>query len=159
MSHLSAVEKVIAALARHGIKMEVKQFPQGTRTAQEAADAIGTDVGQIVKSLVFLAGDSPVLSLVSGANLADTDKLSRLFGAEVSRAHPQIVRDATGFAIGGVPPCGHDTELPTVIDRDLMQHERVYAAAGTPFTVFGIEPEDLVRVSGGRVADVAVDEK
>lgn len=153
----SAVERVQAALQERGVRAHILEFPQGTRTAQEAADAIGTEVGQIVKSLVFVAGDEPVLILVSGAHLADTKKLGRVFGTKVKRADADTVRQATGFAIGGVAPVGHIRSLTTLIDDNLLQYELVYAAAGTPYSVFPITPEDLVRVTGGRVADVVVE--
>lgn len=152
-----AVQRVQAALTEHGVNSEILEFPQGTRTAQEAADAIGTEVGQIVKSLVFVAGDEPVLILVSGAHLADTNKLEQLFGVPVKRADARTVREATGFAIGGVAPVGHTSRLTTVIDENLMRYERVYAAGGTPYVVFPITPDDLARVTGGRVADVVVE--
>lgn len=154
-SSLPATERVLAVLVKHGVNVTIQEFPQGTRTAQEAADAIGTDVGQIVKSLVFVAGEQPILVLVSGSNMADTNKLSALLDAEVKRADAQLVREATGFAIGGVPPVGHSSPLTTLIDEDLLKYDVVHAAAGTPFAVFAIEPQRLVRISGGRVADVA----
>lgn len=157
MSVSSAVERVQAALSEHGVETEILEFPQGTKTAQEAAAAIGTDVAQIVKSLVFVAGEDPVLVLVSGAHMADTGKLAREFGAPVRRADAETVRRATGFAIGGVAPVGHTSPLRTLIDDNLMNYDVVYAAAGTPFSIFPIAPDELVRVTGGRVADVAVD--
>lgn len=157
MRQSPALERVRAALRRHGVNTEILEFPQGTRTARDAAEAIGTAVGQIVKSLVFVAGDEPVLILVSGAHLADTEKLGRLLGTPVQRADADVVRQATGFAIGGVAPVGHIAPLTTLIDENLLRYEVVYAAAGTPFAVFPITPADLVRVTGGRVADVVVD--
>lgn len=156
---LPATERVEAALAEYGIDVEIKEFPEGTRTAQEAADAIGTDVGQIVKSLVFAADDEPILVLVSGSNMADTEKLGELLNAKVKRVDAQVVREATGFAIGGVPPVGHVSPLTTLIDEDLLQYDIVHAAAGTPFAVFAIEPQQLVEVSSGRVADVAQEDR
>lgn len=154
MATSSAVKRVKAALEKHGVSTEILEFPQGTRTAQEAADAVGTDVGQIVKSLVFLAGHEPVLILVSGAHRADTDKLARLLGVPVKQADADMVRKATGFAIGGVAPVGHTLPLETIIDENLMRYDQVYAAAGTPFAVFPITPAELARITGGRVADV-----
>jgi prolyl-tRNA editing enzyme YbaK/EbsC (Cys-tRNA(Pro) deacylase) len=149
------VERVAAAAARAGLELEVRRFPEGTRTAADAARAIGCEVAQIVKSLVFVADDSPVLALVSGANLADTDALARELGAAtVRRATGDEARTATGYAIGGVPPFGHATSTAVVVDRDLLRHEVVWAAAGLPDAVFPITPDDLVRASGGRVADV-----
>lgn len=154
-SRVPATERVRTVLVEHGVDVTIDEFPEGTRTAQEAADAIGTEVGQIVKSLVFVADADPILVLVSGANMADTGKLGALLDAKVNRADARLVRDATGFAIGGVPPVGHTSPLTTIIDEDLLQYDVVYAAAGTPFAVFGIDPRQLVRISGGRVADVA----
>jgi prolyl-tRNA editing enzyme YbaK/EbsC (Cys-tRNA(Pro) deacylase) len=113
-------------------------------------------VGQIVKSLVFMAGDAPILALVSGANRVDLDKLARAAGTDaVRRADGDEARAATGFAIGGVPPFGHSTSLAVLVDRDLASHERLWAAAGLPDAVFAIAPDDLVRASGGRVVDIA----
>ncbi|MFO7266105.1 MAG: YbaK/EbsC family protein [Limnochordales bacterium] len=151
------LERVLAALREKGVDTQVLEFPQGTRTAQEAAVAVGTSVGQIVKSLVFVAGEEPVLVLVSGAHLADVRKLEREFGAPVRRADAETVREATGFAIGGVAPVGHLRPLRTLIDENLLKYDVVYAAAGTPYAIFPIAPAELVRITGGRVADVVVD--
>src|SRR5690606_8900339 len=130
----------------------------GTRTAEDAARAVGCDVRQIVKSLVFVADNRPVVALVSGTNRLDPAKLGRAVGAtEVRRADGDEARAATGFAIGGVPPFGHVTRLPVVVDRDLLDHEQLWAAAGLPDAVFSIGPDDLVRASGGTVADLAVE--
>jgi len=155
MSASLAVERVRAALREKGVDTEIMEFAQSTRTAQEAADAIGTSVAQIVKSLVFVAGGQPFLALVSGANQADTGKLSALMCAPVERADARTVREATGFAIGGVPPVGHAKSLVTYIDEDLLKFEEVYAAAGTPHHIFRITPQDLVRITGGRVVALA----
>lgn len=155
MSASLAVERVRAALREKGVDTEIMEFAQSTRTAQEAADAIGTSVAQIVKSLVFVAGGQPFLALVSGANQADTGKLSALMGAPVARADARTVREATGFAIGGVPPVGHAKSLVTYIDEDLLKFEEVYAAAGTPHHIFRITPQELVRITGGRVVALA----
>jgi len=155
MSAALAVERVRAALLDKGVDTEIVHFAQSTRTAQEAADAIGTSVGQIVKSLVFVAGGQPILALVSGANQADTDKLAALLGAPVERADARTVREATGFAIGGVPPVGHATAMTTFIDEDLLQYDEVFAAAGTPHHIFRIVPRELVRITGGQVVALA----
>ncbi|HEY8416943.1 MAG TPA: YbaK/EbsC family protein [Limnochordales bacterium] len=155
MSASLAIERVRAALQEKGVNTQIVEFEQSTRTAQEAAEAIGTSVGQIVKSLVFVAGGQPFLALVSGANQADTDKLGALMGAPVERADARTVREATGFAIGGVPPVGHTTPLVTFIDEDLLQYDEVYAAAGTPHAIFRITPAELVRITGGRVVALA----
>lgn len=151
----ASVARVVAALAALGVEAQVTEFPQSTRTADEAAAAIGAEVGQIVKSLVFVAGDRPILALVSGTNRADPEKLAALAGAPISRADADAVRAATGFSIGGVPPVGHTTPLPTYLDRDLLRYETVWAAAGTPNAVFPITPAELERITGATVADLA----
>ncbi len=149
------VQRVVTALAEAGVQTEVREFAASTRTAEDAANALGTTVGQIVKSLVFLAGDRPILVLVSGVNRADTAKLQALVDAEITRANADEVRRITGYAIGGVPPFGHLTFLTTYLDRDLLQYEEVWAAAGTPNAVFAITPHDLLRITAAQVADVA----
>ncbi len=150
------VERVAAAAAATGLHIEVERFPEGTRTAEDAARAVGCEVAQIVKSLVFMADGRPVLALVSGANRLDPARLAAAVGAtETRRATGDEARAATGYAIGGVPPLGHDAPLTTVIDRQLLSHDRVWAAAGLPDAVFAVTPEDLVRASGGRVEDLA----
>jgi len=156
MTHenLSAVDRVRNALEAAGLPSRIEEFPASTRTAQEAAAAIGTSVSQIVKSLIFLSGDSPVLVLMSGGNRLDPDRLAALTGAEIRKADAQTVRATTGYAIGGIPPIGFPTGLPAYIDRDLMQYETVWAAAGTPRHVFQMTPADLVRVTTGTVAEL-----
>ena len=153
-----AAQKVAAALEAAGVRTNVVEFAESTRTAEEAAAAVGTTVGQIVKSLVFMAGDEPVLALVSGANRLDTARLAAHLGRPVRRASADEVREASGFAIGGVPPLGHARPFAVYIDRDLTAYEVVYAAAGTPNAVFPIAPGDLARVTGGTVLDLAVSE-
>lgn len=150
----SAPERVRAALTAAGVQARIQEFSGSTRTAQEAADAIGTGVGQIVKSLVFLAGETPVLALVSGSNQLDTLRLGSLTGSRIGRADASAVRAATGYAIGGVPPAGFPTTIATYIDRDLAQYDVVWAAAGTPRHVFPITPADLQRLTGGKVVDL-----
>jgi len=152
----SAAERVRAALTAAGVAARIQEFSASTRTAQEAADAIGTSVGQIVKSLVFMAGDTPVLALVSGSNRLDTERLGALSGAVIGKADADAVRRATGYAIGGVPPAGFPAPIATYIDRDLMQYDLVWAAAGTPRHVFPITPAQLLRLTGGTVADLKV---
>jgi prolyl-tRNA editing enzyme YbaK/EbsC (Cys-tRNA(Pro) deacylase) len=151
---LSAPDRVHAALAAAGVRTEIRYFAATTRTAQDAANPIGTTVGQIVKSLVFLAGTNPVLALVSGSNQLDVEKLAVIIGERISKADADIVRRATSFAIGGVPPVGVPAPIPTYIDRDFLQYDVVWAAAGTPHDVFPIPPTDLVRVTRGTVADL-----
>jgi prolyl-tRNA editing enzyme YbaK/EbsC (Cys-tRNA(Pro) deacylase) len=133
------------------------EFPVSTRTAADAAAAIGTTVGQIVKSLVFMVAEtppSPVLVLTSGSNRVDTARLAQHLGAPVRKATADEVRAATGFAIGSVPPLGHARPLGVVVDRDLLSYDLLYAAAGTPNAVFPITPGELLRVSGGQPLDV-----
>lgn len=151
----SATARVAAALEARGVRTQILDFPQGTKTARAAAAAVGATVGQIVKSLVFLADGWPVLVLTSGANRVDAIKLARAANAAaVRKAEADEVRQSTGFAIGGVPPIGHETALPVYIDQDLMHYDVVYAAAGTPTAVFAISPRILQEITGGRVIDV-----
>jgi prolyl-tRNA editing enzyme YbaK/EbsC (Cys-tRNA(Pro) deacylase) len=154
VSRPPAIERFLAASEGVGLSPEVREFPEGTRTAADAARAIGCEVGQIVKSLVFVAGTEPFLALTSGPNRADTARLSELVGGvPVRRAEPEEARGATGFAIGGTPPFGHSRPLRVLCDRDLLGYEEVWAAAGTPKAVFPIRPEDLLWASGAEPAD------
>ncbi|MGH2446209.1 MAG: YbaK/EbsC family protein [Candidatus Limnocylindria bacterium] len=150
------VVRVTDAARAAGLEISVQRFPEGTRTAADAARAVGCEVAQIVKSLVFMAGNEPVVALVSGANRVDAAKLGAAIGSNgIRRADGDAARAATGFAIGGIPPFGHEGSLGIVIDRDLLVHSTVWAAAGLPDAVFEITPDELVRVSGGAVADLA----
>jgi prolyl-tRNA editing enzyme YbaK/EbsC (Cys-tRNA(Pro) deacylase) len=134
----------------------VSTFPAGTRTAADAAAAIGCDVAQIVKSLVFRKGSGDaLLVLTSGRNRVDEAKVAALVAEPITKADAAFVRDVTGFAIGGVPPAGHRIPIDTLVDRDLLSLGELWAAAGTPQTVFPIGPDELVRLTSGRVADVA----
>ena len=137
------------------MEVEPRVLPDSARTAPEAAAAVGVEVGAIVKSLVFRCGDEAVLALVSGANRADEARLEAELGAPVGRADAELVRRATGFAIGGVPPLGHPTPLRTLVDEDLLRFDVVWAAAGTPHAVFPIEPAELARLAGGHVVRLA----
>lgn len=149
------VERVVAAANAAGLHIEVRQFPEGTRTALEAASAIGVGVGQIVKSLVFGVDDEIVMALVSGANTLDESLLAVAAGGQrCVRVDADAVRAATGFPIGGVPPFGHSTPLRVFIDPDLLQYDEVWAAAGTWHDVFGIEPRKLVEASAGVIVDL-----
>ncbi|HEX9123255.1 MAG TPA: YbaK/EbsC family protein [Actinomycetota bacterium] len=150
-----AIERFLDAARVLGHRVEVRRFPEGTKTASDAARAIGCDVGQIVKSLVFMADGRPLLALTSGANRVDTARLASLGGAsEVQRASPEEVREATGFAIGGTPPFGHPERVPTFLDRDLMAYQEVWAAAGTPDAVFRTTPAELRDTTGAEVVDL-----
>lgn len=149
------VQRVIEAAALLGLDIEPRTFPDGTRTAQEAADAIGVELGQIVKSLIFGVDGEVVLAYVSGSNQLDESKLAiAAGGAMCQRVDAEVVRSTTGFPIGGVPPFGHTTPLRIFIDPDLLQYDEVWAAAGTWHDVFGIDPHKLVGASGGVVTDL-----
>lgn len=149
------VHRVVDAAAALGLEVTPRTFPDGTRTAQEAADAIGVELGQIVKSLIFGVDGEIVLAYVSGANQLDELKLAEAAGGlTCQRVDADVVRLATGFPIGGVPPFGHTTPLRVFIDPDLLQFGEVWAAAGTWHDVFGIEPHKLVEASGGVVTDL-----
>lgn len=154
----SSVDRVRAALAGLGLKTEIKEFAASTRTSADAATAIGCAVAQIAKSLVFRAKPSgrAILVMASGANRVDEKKLAAALsesmpGETIGKADADFVRAETGFAIGGVSPVGHGIKLMTFIDEDLMGLGEIWAAAGSPNSVFRLTPEDLVRVTGGRV--------
>ena len=149
----SAIERFSEGARALGLHPEVRRFPEGTKTADAAAQAIGCDVGQIVKSLIFMADDRAVLALTSGRNRVDEAKLASLTGAgEVRRATPEEAREATGFAVGGTPPFAHTQAVRAFIDGDLLGYDEVWAAAGTPDSVFPLSPADLVRVSEATTA-------
>ena len=149
-------QRVLDAAARKGVTLDIVTFDESTHTAEDAARAVGAEVGQIVKSLVFVADGAPILVLASGSNRVDVERVRQELGVgEVRRADGDEARSATGFAIGGVPPFGHARTLTVLLDRDLLGHERVWAAAGLPDAVFAIAPDALMRASGARVADVA----
>ena len=151
-----AIDRFAEAARAMGLHPQARRFPEGTKTAEDAARAIGCAVGQIVKSLVFVADGAPVLALTSGANRVDESKLAVVAGAaEARRASPEEARAATGFAVGGTPPFGHVERVRTFCDEDLLAFDEVWAAAGTPDSVFPLAPADLVRVSGAAVVDLA----
>ena len=143
-----------AAIAALGLAGRIIELDVHARTSQQAADALGVAVGQIVKSLVFTVNGRPLMVLASGANRVDEAKLGRLAEGKVRRADPDTVKQATGYTIGGVPPIGHVAPLPIYIDRDLLRYELIYGAAGVPECVFPLTPDELVRSTGGRVIDV-----
>ena len=149
------VVRVMEAARERGLEITTKRFPEGTKTAADAAAAIGVSVGQIVKSLVFGVDDEIVMALVSGSNQLDEKKLALAAGgAKCSRVDADAVRAATGYPIGGVPPFGHSTQLRVFVDPDLLQYDEVWAAAGTWNDNFGANPNDIVRVAGGVVTDL-----
>ena len=149
------VVRVMEAARERGLEITTKRFPEGTKTAADAAAAIGVTVGQIVKSLVFGVDSEIVMALVSGSNQLDEKKLALAAGgAKCSRVDADAVRAATGYPIGGVPPFGHSTQLRVFVDPDLLQYDEVWAAAGTWNDNFGANPNDIVRVAGGVVTDL-----
>jgi len=156
LSHLPARSRVVAtALTEAGVLGDVVELPDSARTAAEAASAVGVDVGAIANSLVFWADDQPLLVLTSGRHRVDTVALARELGkAHVGRATPDQVRSATGQAIGGVAPLGHPQPLETVVDVALADYPQVWAAGGTPHTVFPTTFDELVRITGGVVLTV-----
>lgn len=134
---------------------EIRRFPDATRTATEAAAALGCELSEICKSLIFAADGVPVLVLMDGASRVDLELVRQELGAaKVTRAKADVVREATGYAIGGVPPFGHRTRTRVLADRSLLAHKVVWAAAGTPHTVFPMDPESLVAHAGGTLVDV-----
>ena len=155
MSRSSA--RVAEELNRLGATSEVKHMPDSTRTAPEAAAAVGCDVAQIVKSLIFrsVAGDEAILVMVSGADRVDESLLAGVVGDQVERATAEFVRARTGFAIGGVPPVGHSEPVATYLDEHLLDLDLVWAAAGTPNAVFPIKPAELARITSAKVVAVA----
>ncbi len=151
-----AARRVQDALAAKGFANRVRELHEPVRTAQAAADAVGCTVGQIVKSLVFrgVTSGKGVLVVASGANRVDTAKLAALLGEDVAMGDPRFVRATTGFAIGGIPPLGHAQPLDVLIDSHLLALESLWAAAGHPNSLFPLTPDELCRMTGGRVAEV-----
>jgi prolyl-tRNA editing enzyme YbaK/EbsC (Cys-tRNA(Pro) deacylase) len=151
-----SAKKVQQALDERGLKLQVVELPSSTRTAPEAAQAIGCQVGQIVKSLVFKAKRSgrPILVIASGANRVDELRIEGLIGEPLGKADADFVREHTGFVIGGVPPLGHAEPIQTFIDQDLLNYEELWAAAGTPHAVFRLTPDELLRISDGKVVPI-----
>lgn len=149
------MKPILESLQRYGIPFEVREFPEGTRTSRDAANALGCDIGQIAKSIVFSCNGQAILVIASGPNRVDTAKIEKEVGdGPVEMMAPDEVRRVTGFVIGGVPPFGHRTELRKFIDEDLLRHDVLWTAAGTPRSVFSISPRDLVRITGGKVMNV-----
>ncbi len=152
----SSAQKVQDALQALGLSLQVIELPDSTRTAVEAAQAIGCQVGQIVKSLVFKGkrSEKPILVIASGSNRVNEKTIESLITEPLGKADADFVRQSTGFVIGGVPPLGHSEALETFIDEDLFQYEEVWAAAGTPHAVFRLKPDDLPRMTGGKIINI-----
>lgn len=153
---LATAPSALKVQAVLGPDFQVLEFEASTRTSQEAADAIGCTVAEIAKALIFKSAEGrAVLVIASGVNRVDEKKVQTLLGQRIGRADADFVRDRTGFAIGGVPPVGHASRPVVLIDRDLERFPYVWAAGGTPNAVFRIAPADLIRLTQGKVADVA----
>ncbi len=152
----SSARKVQEALDKHGVACRVVEMPQSTRTADDAARAVGCQVGQIVKSLVFRGKRShqAILVATSGANRVNEKKIATLISEPLSKADADFVRAKTGFAIGGVPPVGHAQSIRIFIDEDLLQYNEIWGAAGTPRAVFKLTPQELQKITGGQVVAV-----
>lgn len=149
-------QKIQEVLDSFGIQLKVVEFQQSTRTSQEAAEAVGCELGQIAKSIVFRGKESgkPILVIASGKNRVNEKKIREYIGEKVEKADADFVLNETGFPIGGVPPVGHNYYIKPFIDEDLMKYEEIWAAAGTPYSVFKITPEDLLKVTQGIVVSV-----
>lgn len=151
-----SAQRVQHILNEHGYSFKVVELPNSTRTAQDAADAIGCTVSQIAKSIIFqgVKSGAPILAIASGSNRVDTDKLARLSDEAIQNADADFVRDRTGFVIGGVSPVGHTEPVRTFIDKDLLEFEEIWAAAGTPNAVFKLQPKNLPELTEGSVVDL-----
>ena len=152
----SSAQKIQTLLVELGYTYTVIEHAESTRTAQEAADRAGCELGQIVKSLIFRGKDSskPILVLTSGANRVDEKRITEYAGEHIVRADADFVRAVTGFAIGGVPPIGHAQTMETYLDEDFLQYPTIWAAAGTPNAIFELRTEDLQKMTGGKVVRV-----
>jgi prolyl-tRNA editing enzyme YbaK/EbsC (Cys-tRNA(Pro) deacylase) len=151
-----SAQKVQDALQALGFSCQVTELPQTTRSAAEAAQAIGCQVAQIAKSLVFKGKGTqkPILVIASGSNRVNEGKIAQYLAEPIEKSDAGYVRQRTGFVIGGVPPVGHHEPLQTFIDEDLLRYDQIWAAAGTPNAVFGLNPNDLVKMTGGRVVEI-----
>lgn len=156
MALSSPALRVQQALQALGLQLEVIELPDSTRTSLEVAQALGCQVGQIAKSIIFqtLTTHRPILVIASGSNRIDEKVISRWIGEEIRKADADFVKSRTGFVIGGVPPLGHNEPVETFIDQDLMEYKDIWAAAGTPHAVFHLHPRDLLRMTAGRVIEV-----
>ena len=154
MPRVDAVDRFTGEAEASGLDIEVQRYPDGTRTAADAAAAGGCKGDQIVKALVFMADGRPVLVLCSGARRVDEDRLAGHLGTEIRIAGASEVRAATGYAIGGTPPLGHTVPLRTVVDPHLLDYDEVWAAAGTPDSVFAVDPRALVKATSGAVVAI-----
>lgn len=147
--------RIQQVLQQHNLDIRVIEFKDTTRSAQEAADTIGCEIGQIAKTLIFKGANAkPICIIASGKNRVDEKKIEQLIGQAIEKSDADFVLKYTGFAIGGVPPVGYTLDIEPLIDRDLMSYTEIWAAAGTPFAVFNITPANLVHITGGRIVDI-----
>ena len=153
MSRITANERFSSAAALLGVKPEIVRFPEDTRTATQAATALDCELGQIIKSLIFECDGQPVLALTAGDQQVDTEALGLLCGGNIGKADAELVRTATGFSIGGVPPFGHLKQLSCFVDQSIYRYEIAWGAAGTPDTVFALQTAQLERLSGGEITE------
>ena len=153
-----SAQRVQDFLTAAGFNFEVKELPGSTRTSQEAADSIGCTVAQIAKSLIFRdkSTQEPVLVIASGVNRVDLKKIKKAIGIKLGKADGNFVKEKVGFAIGGIPPAGHNAPLKTLLDPDLKQYDVIWAAAGTPFAVFQLRPADLEPLTNGTWVDLSL---
>ncbi|HOJ92992.1 MAG TPA: YbaK/EbsC family protein [Dictyoglomaceae bacterium] len=149
--------KIKEILEKFSVQAEILEFSESTKTSEEAAKAIGCSVGQIAKSIIFKGktSEKPILVIASGLNRVNEKKLAEIIGEEIEKANANFVREKTGFVIGGVPPFGHKEKILTFIDEDLMKYEFIWAAAGTPNSVFKIKPEELVKITKGSIISLS----
>ncbi|MBL7164091.1 MAG: YbaK/EbsC family protein [Anaerolineales bacterium] len=157
MSKLSSsARRVQDALDQLGLVLQVVELPNSTRTAADAAQAIGCTAAQIAKSLIFSVkeSDRPVMVIASGINRVNEKSIASILGEKIGKADADFVRQRTGFVIGGVPPVGHIEQVETFLDEDLLQYDEIWAAAGTPHAVFRLTPDDLIRATGGKVISI-----
>ncbi len=155
MSASEKTDKIQSLLAKEGIDAKILVFSQSTKTSQDAANQAHCLLGQIAKSIIFKAGDEPVLAIMSGSNRVSTRKIEQLIGIKPEKADAQFVLGKTGFPIGGVPAFGHDTLIKFIfMDQDLMQYKTIWSAAGTPHAIFEITPQNLMRMSNAQIADI-----
>ena len=152
----SSAQRVQDALDKLGLVLQVVELPNSTRTATDAAQAIGCTVAQIAKSLIFRTktSDRPVLVIASGVNRVNEKTIAAILGEKIGKADADFVRQRTGVVIGGIPPMGHIEPIETYLDKDLMQYDEIWAAAGTPHAVFRLTPNDLERATGGKVISI-----
>lgn len=147
-------QMVQQVLHEHNLTLDVIELDASTRTAQEAANAVGCEIGQICKSLIFRSSETPILFLVSGRNQLNVAQVSAQIGIPLEKADASFTKEKTGFSIGGVPPVAHINPLTTYIDRTLLSYQHIWAAAGTPHSVFKLDSSQLLPLTGGKVIDV-----